>query len=53
MNGLYVTIIRFLRRSDMEIKYPIDCEVCGTKVNEDDDFNGMCRQCYDTPPPNL
>lgn len=34
--------------------YPISCEVCGELiVDEEDDFNGMCSECYDTPPDEL
>lgn len=35
----------------MREEYPIDCECCGDMiVDEEDDFNGMCKECYDTPP---
>lgn len=38
----------------MKEEYPIDCEICGCMiVDEEDDFNGMCDECYDTPPSNL
>lgn len=32
-------------------EYPIDCEACGDMItSEDDDFNGQCEDCYNTPP---
>lgn len=35
-------------------EYPIDCETCGSMIaDSDDDFNGMCDECYDTPPKDL
>lgn len=38
----------------MNDEYPISCECCGEQIdNFDDDFNGMCKLCYDTPPANL
>ena len=37
----------------MNDEYPIDCECCGELIGEfEDDFNGMCADCYDTPPDN-
>lgn len=30
------------------------CESCGEPIlSEEDDFNGMCAECYDTPPEDL
>ena len=30
------------------------CESCGEPIlAEDQDFNGMCPECYDTPPADL
>jgi DNA polymerase III delta prime subunit len=30
--------------------YPIDCETCGESITSDnEDFNGMCKDCYETP----
>lgn len=33
-------------------EYPISCETCGDIITDnDEDFNGMCKECYDTPLP--
>lgn len=38
----------------MNNEYPIDCETCGCQiVDEEDDFNGICSECYNTPLSNL
>lgn len=35
----------------MSEKYPISCEACGNQIfDEEDDFNGLCEECYNTPP---
>lgn len=37
----------------MENEYPISCEVCGKMIVDfEDDWNNMCEDCYDTPPPD-
>jgi hypothetical protein len=35
----------------MKEEYPIGCECM--IVDFEDDFNGMCNECYDTPPSDL
>lgn len=38
----------------MPENYPIDCESCGCMiVDDEDDYNGMCDECYNTPPDDL
>ena len=37
-----------------EEEYPISCETCGDQIfDEEDDFNGMHEECYDTPPDDV
>lgn len=39
---------------EAEEEYPTDCETCGCQiVDEENDFNSMCSECYDTPPNDL
>ncbi len=33
------------------MEYPTDCETCGDMImEEEDDYNGMCYECYTIPP---
>jgi NMD protein affecting ribosome stability and mRNA decay len=32
-------------------EYPISCETCGAQIDDqEEDWNGMCEECYNTPP---
>lgn len=33
--------------------YPIECELCGRQIfNAEDDWCGMCKDCFDETPEN-
>lgn len=36
-----------------EQEFEMCCECCGEQIFNDTDFNGMCKDCYSTPPDNL